>query len=894
LTPRQPSEHDTRKDRIDPMLAASGWCVVSLAGATQRGFAGDLAVEEYPTDNGPADYALFSSGNVVGVVEAKRRDVGPQEVLRQAERYARGITSTPWDFDGLHVPFLYSSNGELIWHRDARHRLSRSHTVARFHTPDALAERLNWDGEAACRQLLANTAWHQKLRPYQIEANQAVEQAIADRKRQMLIAMATGTGKTFTMVNQVYRLMKAGVAKRVLFLVDRRALAAQAVQAFASFEPEPGRKFTTIYEVYSQRFRREDWGDDEPFDPKVLPESYLKRPSPDHAFVYVCTIQRMVINLLGRNSIFALDEVLDDDARQIDIPIHAFDVLIADECHRGYTSAELSVWRHTLDHFDGIKIGLTATPAAHTTAYFKDIIFRYDYERAVREGYLVDYDVVKLCSNVRMNGLFLNEGEQVGNVDPETGAEQMDLLEDERQFDTSEIEQSVTAPESNRRILEELKRYTDQHEAEYGRFPKTLVFAANDVPHLSHADRLVDMARDVWGRGEGFAQKITGRADRPLQLIREFRNRGTPGIVVTVDMLSTGVDIPDLEFIVFMRPVKSRILFEQMLGRGTRKGEHYPDKSHFTVVDCFDGTLLAYFREATAITAQLPRIQPRSITEIIEDIWANRDRDYNIRCLVKRLQRIEKAMSGEAREMFAAYIPNGDMADYARRLSQRLRQDFTAEMQLLRDPSFQDLLINYPRQPRTFLVAYGATDDVQSEWLIRGADGREYQPDDYLQAFEQFVRDNPAHVEAIGILLGRPQDWSTSALEELRQKLRTASERFTVEQLQKAHELHYRKALVDIISMVKHAADEHKPLYTAAERVALAFEQVMAGRSFTPEQQQWLDRIRSHMIENLSIDPEDFDIMPILANAGGWNRANQTFAGRLQEIIRALNSAVAA
>jgi type I restriction enzyme R subunit len=402
------------------------------------------------------------------------------------------------------------------------------------------------------------------------------------------------------------------------------------------------------------------------------------------------------------------------------------------------------------------------------------------------------------------------------------------------------------------------------------------------------------MARDVWGRGDGFVQKITGRSDRPLQLIREFRNRHTPGIVVTVDMLSTGVDIPDLEFIVFLRPVKSRILFEQMIGRGTRKGEHCPDKSHFTVVDCFDGTLLEYFCEATAITAQPPTTQPRSITEIVDDIWANRDRDYNIRCLVKRLQRIEKEMSGEAREMFAAYIADGDMAAYARRLPQRLRDDFTAEMQLLRDPVFQDLLINYPRKPRTFLVAYGATDEVRSEWLIRGADGREYKPNDYLQAFEQFVRDNPAQVEAIGILLGRPQEWSTSALDELRQKLRTTPERFTVEHLQKAHELHYRKALVDIISMVKHAADEHKPLYTAAERVALAFDQVVAGQTFTPEQQQWLDRIRSHMIENLSIDPEDFNIMPILANAGGWNRANQTFAGRLQDIIRALNSAVAA
>ncbi len=890
---RSKSEQLTRQELIDPKLQASGWSIVPFDENKSLESFDRCAIEEFPTESGPADYLLVANGLPVGVAEAKKVSLGPQEVLRQAERYSRGLTGSPWDFGGFRVPFIYSTNGELIWHRDVRDPLSRSRTISQFHTPQALTELLARDEQAAMEQLRLNIAWHERLRPYQIEANQAIEEALSQHKRQMLIAMATGTGKTFTMVNQTYRLMKAGVAKRVLFLVDRRVLAAQAVRAFASFEAEPGRKFNTIYEVYSQRFRREDWGEVESFDPKVLPEAYLAQPTSDHAFVYVCTIQRMVMNLLGRNSVFALDEVIDDDARQIDIPIHAFDLVIADECHRGYTSAELSVWRHVLDHLDGIKIGLTATPAAHTTAYFKDIIYRYDYERAVSEGYLVDYDVLKLSSNVRMKGLFLNEGEQVGNVDLETGAEQMDLLEDERQFDTTEIEQSVTAPESNRRILEELKRYTDEHEEEYGRFPKTLIFASNDIPHLSHADRLVDLARDVWNRGEAFVQKITGRADRPLQQIREFRNRREPGVVVTVDMLSTGVDIPDLEYIVFLRPVKSRILFEQMLGRGTRKGEHYPDKSHFTVVDCFDGTLLEYFRAATAVTAQPPRTEPRSITELIEDIWANRDRDYNTRCLVKRLQRIEKEMSGEAREMFAAHIPGGDMATYARQLPQTLRQDFTGTMQLLREGSFQDLLISYPRKPRTFVVAYGATDEVHSEWLIRGADGREYQPADYLQVFEKFVRENPAQVEAIGILLDRPEEWCTSALDELRQKLRATPQRFTLEHLQKAHELHYSKALVDIISMVKHAADAHKPLFTAAERVDLAFDQVTAGQDFTPEQQQWLDRIQSHMVKNLSIDPEDFDTMPILANAGGWKRADRSFAGRLQEIVVALNYAVA-
>lgn len=365
----------------------------------------------------------------------------------------------------------------------------------------------------------------------------------------MLVAMATGTGKTFMAVNQIYRLMKAEVAKRILFLVDRRALAAQAVRAFASFEAEPGLKFDKIYEVYSQRFQRDDFDEEEAFDPQVLPSSYLVSPQSGHAFVYVCTIQRMMVNLFGRYALsapgVASEEPVDSDADVLNIPTHAFDLVFADECHRSYTTSELAIWRQTLDHFDAIKIGLTATPAAHTMTYFNDLVFRYEYERALREGYLVDYDVVTVKSNVRLSGVFLREGEQVGVIDPETGEEQIDLLEDERQFDTTEVEEKVTAPDSNRKILEEVKKYALAHEQRSGRFPKTLIFAVNDLPHTSHADQLVDIARDVFSRGDAFVQKITGRVDRPLQRIREFRNRQLPGVAVTVDLLSTGVNIPD-------------------------------------------------------------------------------------------------------------------------------------------------------------------------------------------------------------------------------------------------------------------------------------------------------------------------------------------------------------
>jgi type I restriction enzyme, R subunit len=279
-SPSQESERRTRRERIDPKLRAAGWTIAPFDSRADQSRFGHHAIEEFPTANGPADYALFVDGQLVGVVEAKKVTLGPQNVLLQAERYALGLPEGACNHRGLHAPFLFSTNGEVVWFHDVRHSRNLSRKITDFFTPSALAELLLRDFEGGLVSLAATSNDHPRLRPYQIDANAAVEHAIADRKRQMLVAMATGTGKTFTTVNQVYRLMKSKVAKRVLFLVDRRALAAQAVRSFAAFEPVPGLKFDKIYEVYSQKFKREDFDEDEKFDPKVLPTSYLMEPQP--------------------------------------------------------------------------------------------------------------------------------------------------------------------------------------------------------------------------------------------------------------------------------------------------------------------------------------------------------------------------------------------------------------------------------------------------------------------------------------------------------------------------------------------------------------------------------------------------------------------------------------
>lgn len=882
-----PSEAATRARLIDAKLQQSGWGPI-IPHRSQIP-AGVAVCTEYPTANGPADYVLFPQGEPLAVVEAKKLAVGPQNVLQQAQRYARDLTPSPFDFHGFRVPFVYSTNGERIFFQDLRDPQSRSREVKRFHTPAALRELLGHQWASATLALRATAIDYPALRPYQREAIAAVEQTLQAGHRRMLVSMATGTGKTLTTIALLYRLLKAGVARHVLFLVDRRALAAQAVSAFGRFEAESGLKFDRIYEVYSQRFRREDLDDDR-FNPRVLPTSYLTNPEAGQAFVYISTIQRMQINLFGppADTSWATDAET-EGAGPLDIPIHAFDIIVADECHRGYTGSEASRWREVLDHFDGVKIGLTATPAAHTSAYFEAAAYTYPYQQAVSEGYLVDYDPIAIESQVTLQGTFLRPGEAVALQDRETGAIRYEELEDERELPPSDLDTQWAAPDRDRKVVAAIVAHLLRVAQERGRFPKTLIFAHNDMPHVSHADRLVDLLRDALGHGDAFVQKITGSptVDRPLQRIREFRNRPAPGVVVTVDMLSTGVDIPALEAIVFLRPIRSRILFDQMMGRGTRRCDEIAKES-FLVFDAVG--VLPYFAGSSPFVEEAaPTKESRPVADVIDDIYQNRDRAYNTRVLASRLQRMARAISGEGREAVAHYIPDGDIDAFATDLPHALQAQWAATMRILRDPAFQQLLVHYPRARNPFLIAESTTDYVTSSPLIPTGDGRSLRPDDYLEAFSRYVRENPDHIEAIRILLERPSGWRTETLADLRARLRARPEGFTEERLRQA----YQVQLADLISMIKHAA-LGEPLRSAEERVDHALALLRAGRSFTPEQERWLDLIRNYVIGNLVIGREDFRLISFTREGATWKRVDAAFDGQLAELLDELNTAIAA
>jgi type I restriction enzyme R subunit len=487
----------------------------------------------------------------------------------------------------------------------------------------------------------------------------------------------------------------------------------------------------------------------------------------------------------------------------------------------------------------------------------------------------------------------LKEGEKVALKNTETGKELFDELEDERTFDSADIEHKITSPDSNKKIIAEIAKYAKEHEEKTGHFPKTLIFAQNDIAHRSHADDLVAFAREIFVRGDDFVQKITGSpsVDRPLEKIKRFRNRPEPGVVVTVDMLSTGVDIPALEFIVFLRPVKSRILWTQMLGRGPRKCDDI-HKECFTIFDCFDGTLIEYFKGATDFDIDVKEGgEGITVEQIIDNIWNNIEPDYNAKRLIRRLRRVADTMSAKARSDFAAFVPEGDIAKFADGLREALKNRFSAIMEILRNKSFQELLTNYNRAYQPFYVAIENVDMVVSEPVFKYGD-TSLKPDDYLKAFSEFVKQNKTKIDALSILFSNPRRWNCEALKEMRDTLKQNA--FDEKELQKAHEVSSHKAMTDIISCVKHADDSHNPLLTAEERVDKTIQSLIAKHNFTPAQVQWLEYIREYLVANLAIEKGIFDVHPILERHGGLTKAKQIFGSSLDTVIDEINLGLAA
>ncbi|MER8803069.1 type I restriction-modification system endonuclease [Mesorhizobium sp. M0998] len=833
-----------------------------------------MAIAEWPTASGPADYALFIGTMLVGVVEAKRQRKNVSAAIDQAERYSAGISDSgdfvlaggPW---GAHrVPFVFAANGRSylkqietasgIWFRDTRRSANHRRALVDWLTPEGLAGLLEVDQDAATGALeIEPFEFGFPFRSYQEAAIRAVETALAAEQRSMLVAMATGTGKTKLAIALLYRLLSAKRFRRICFVVDRSALGHQTEGEFSTTKVVSGKTFAEIFGLKGL--------DD------VVPELETK--------VHICTIQGLVKRVLFADTSEAP-------------PVDQYDLMVIDECHRGYlldremSDAELSFrgqddyiskYRRVLEYFDAVKIGLTATPALHTTDIFGDPIFRYSYRDAVVDGYLIDHEPpIRIETALARAGIKFEKDEQLDLLNTLTGEVDLAHAPDEIRFEVDQFNKQVITPEFNRVVAEELAKHIDP--ALPG---KTLIFAATDA----HADVVVSAIKKAFAKAYGeiddaAVKKITGSVDKVQNLIRSFRNDANPQIVVTVDLLTTGIDVPKIANLVFLRRVNSRILYEQMIGRATRQCPEI-GKDVFRIFDAVD--LYPHLQDLTDMKPVVvnPSITfeqlVRELVEATEDAHRNTIREQ----LAVKLRRRLKKLPEEARQRFEAVAGERPEA-MLRRL---LADDAPALAEWLKDRSAVGPILDWQGDgdnPRFVPISHHADEVVA---VSRGY-GEATKPQDFLDGFSAFVRGNVNTIAALKLVVTRPRDLTRADLKELRLALDRNG--YSEANLRRAWaDAKNQEIAASIIGFVRQAAIGD-PLMPYEDRVRDAMRRIMASQPWTEPQRQWLKRIGEQIEKEVLVDREAIDKEPFIKD-GGFNRLNKVFGGGLQTLLAEIN-----
>ncbi len=560
------------RDNIDRQLIACGWIIQGIKDVNlHRGIG--VAVKEYLTDAGPADYVLFVAGKPCGVIEAKREEEAHKLNIHedQTEGYA---FATLKHLKNEPLPFVYLSTGDITRFTDFTDPKPRAREVFTFHRPEILSDWLKQCREGSRPFPTLRGRLHdlpalqtQKLRECQINAINNLEKSFKENRPRALIQMATGSGKTFAAITFIYRLLKFAKAKRILFLVDTKNLGEQAEQEFMSYVPnDDNRKFTELYSV--QR----------------LKSGYI----PTDSQVCISTIQRLYSILKGTELEESAEEENPNERRyqpkeippvEYDpkMPIEFFDFIVIDECHRSI----YNLWKQVLEYFDAFEIGLTATPDKRTIGYFdQNLVSEYSHEMAVADGVNVGYEVFIIDTRVSMEGGTLWKGEYIEHRERLSRKKRMELQDEDEEYSSKQLDNDVVNPNQIRTIIRTFKEHLPEIfpdrfiNAGTGRglsltdfeVPKTLIFAKTD----SHANDIIDIVREEFAEGNKFCKKITYNSEDPKSILSQFRNSYYPRIAVTVDMIATGTDVKPLECLLFMRDVKSKNYFEQMKGRGTR------------------------------------------------------------------------------------------------------------------------------------------------------------------------------------------------------------------------------------------------------------------------------------------------------------------------------------
>lgn len=888
----QLDEAETRRI-IDEQLRQAGWEAdtpslrYSKGTRPQRGR--NIAIAEWPCDGYSADYVLFQGLTPMAVVEAKRENVDVSGALQQAKRYSRTFSASTetqlhernWGEQSEHrIPFVFSANGRPylrqlatksgIWFCDLRHPENRSQALDGWYSPDGLKNLLQTD-EGRAHTQLDNTAlsFGFSLWPHQQTAIRETEKRIGQGQREILLAMATGTGKTKTCIALIYRLLKAQRFRRILFLVDRSALGIQAANSFKDTRMERLQTFAEIFGIKELQAQSAD----------------------DDTAVHIATVQGMM-----RRVLFPADGVAPPTVDQ-------YDCVVIDECHRGYTldremsDTELSFrgfddyvskYRRVLDYFDAIKIGLTATPALHTTEIFGPPVYTYSYREAVVDGYLVDYEPpIQIYTELSQNGMHWKVGEELKVYD--TGRNQIELFKapDDINLNVEDFNRKVITRQFNKTICDYLAQELDPTGQR-----KTLIFCVN----TDHADLVVDVLKDAFEAQYGSVEddaviKITGNADKPLELIRRFKNERLPNVAVTVDLLTTGIDVPEICNLVFLRQVNSRILFDQMLGRATRLCDFDGDaKDSFRVFDA-----VRIFEAIGDMTAMKPVVVNPSISfaQLEQEMVAVQDpaaRELVREQFLAKLQVKKRHLDTQATQDFET---KAGMSIDA--FIQKLRTLSVAEVAdwFVQNPRLGEVLDR--KREATGQPVFVSDHPDALHHIDRGY-GNASKPEDYLKAFKDFITSHGNELPALITVLTRPRDLTRKQLKELVLALDQAG--FTETRLATAwRELSNQDIAARIIGYIRQAAigDALLP-YT--ERVDHALQDLLAkplaGKPWTQPQRDWLKRIAAQTKANMLVDRAALDDPDLIfkRDGGGFARLDKLFNGQLQPVLEAFNDAL--
>lgn len=938
--PLKPEE--TARKNIDRMLETAGWEVCDLDDAdvyTRKG----VVIRDFPLKpgHGFADYLFYVDGKAAGVIEAKKVGTTLTGVEIQSDKYNRGL---PDDLPAWlrPLPFSYQSTGVETRFTNGLEPDPRSRNVFSFHQPGTLAEWLEIEtpqliietsSQSEPGQPLANTfkaglrrmppLLAEGLWPPQVKAVVNLEKSLAENRPRTLIQMATGSGKTFTAVTFIYRLIKFANAKRVLFLVDRSNLGRQTLKEFQQYKS--------------------------PYSPFKFNEEYLVQHLKSNQIdktsrVCIATIQRVYSILKGdeldpeieEESLFDHSDLFKEPppvAYNQFFPPETFDVIVTDECHRSI----YNLWRQVLEYFDAFIIGLTATPNKQTLGFFnQNIVMEYPHEQAVADGVNVNYDVFRIRTKITDAGSTVESGYFVDKRNRETREVRWEQLDEELDYAPNQLDKDIVAVDQIRTIVQTFrdKLFTDMFPGRTD-VPKTLFFAKDD----SHADDIVKIIREEFGKGNEFAQKITYKTTgkKPDELIAAFRNSYNPRIAVSVDMMTTGTDIKPLELVVFMRMVKSRSFFDQMKGRGVRVisaddlQSVTPDatcKSHFIIIDA-----VGVCENDKTDSRPLEKKKSVSLEKLLQSVALGNTNMDVVSSIAGRLARLDKKIQPADRAEIQQISGGISLQEITGSLIQALDPDRHVERALIDNPGVE--------KPTSEQIGVAATKIIkEATKSLHGPELRRklvdlqrtveqtidhVSIDEVLEAgfsaeavekakgvvrsFEEFIQEHKDEITALQIIYSKPYTARLryQDIKELADLIEKPPYLWGIDRLWNAYaalesnkvkSAGAQRLLTDMVSLIRFALQRDNELKPFPEKVNERFvtwlnQQETQGKQFSAEQRHWLEMIRDHVAGSLTIEKADFDLVPF-EQVGGLGKAYQVFGEDLWPLLDQLNEVLAA